>query len=115
MPLGLYFDVHVPGTVLRGLRLRAVDVLTAQEDGRDEVSDPELLDRSTQLRRVFVSSDKDLLVEAARRQREGIEFGGLVYLHPTSVTIGTAIRDLELIAKLEQQDGFRRRVEFLPL
>ena len=36
----LYMDVHVPGAVTRALRLRGVDVLTAQEDGTDEWEDP---------------------------------------------------------------------------
>ena len=115
MPFGLYFDVHIPGTILRGLRLVGVEVLTAQEDGRARSSDPDLLDRSTELSRILVSSDRDLLVEAARRQRVGIRFAGLVHVHPARVTIGVAIRDLELIAKVERLEEFRDRVEFLPL
>lgn len=115
MGVALYFDVHVPAAVLRGLRLLGVDVLSAQEDHRDRASDPELLDRSTALERVLVSSDNDLLVEAARRQREGMVFGGLVYWHPRRVTIGSAIQDLGLIARLEEREAFRNRVEFLPL
>jgi len=33
MAVGLYMDVHVRRAVTVGLRLRGVDVLTAQEDG----------------------------------------------------------------------------------
>lgn len=33
MPVRLYMDVHIRGAVTRQLRLRGVDVLTAQEDG----------------------------------------------------------------------------------
>lgn len=32
MPIALYMDVHVPRAVTLGLRLRGVDVLTAQEE-----------------------------------------------------------------------------------
>lgn len=32
MPIRLYMDVHIPRPVTVGLRLRGVDVLTAQED-----------------------------------------------------------------------------------
>lgn len=34
-------DVHVKRAVTEGLRLRGVDVLTAQEDGTAEFEDPE--------------------------------------------------------------------------
>ncbi len=69
MSIELYMDVHVPRAVTEGLRLREVDVLTAQEDDTAEIPDPQLLDRATVLGRVLVSQDKDLLREAAFRQR----------------------------------------------
>ena len=50
-------DVHVPGQVTRGLRLRGVDVLTAQEDGTTTFPDPDLLDRATALGRVLFTQD----------------------------------------------------------
>jgi hypothetical protein len=46
-------DVHVPRAITEGLRLRAVDVLTAQEDGARQLGDAGLLDRSTLLGRVL--------------------------------------------------------------
>jgi hypothetical protein len=42
----LYMDVHVPFAITAGLRLRGVDVLTAQEDGAAELDDDLLLDRA---------------------------------------------------------------------
>ena len=42
----LYMDVHVPLAITEGLRLRSVDVLTAQQDGSRQLGDPELLDRA---------------------------------------------------------------------
>lgn len=47
-------DVHVRRAVTEGLRLRGVDVLTAQEDGASLLKDPELLERAASLGRVFV-------------------------------------------------------------
>ncbi|MFL6215812.1 MAG: hypothetical protein ACJ74J_18155 [Blastocatellia bacterium] len=41
-------DVQIRRALTEGLRLRGVDVLTAQEDGADELSDHELLDRATE-------------------------------------------------------------------
>ncbi len=46
MSVRLYMDVHVRRAVTEGLRLRGVDVLTAQDDGAAGFSDSQLLDRS---------------------------------------------------------------------
>ena len=62
-------DVHVRRAVAAGLRLRGVDVLTAQEDDTGELPDPELLDRATELGRALFTQDDDLLREAKRRQQ----------------------------------------------
>jgi len=69
-------DVHVPYAITTGLRLRGVDVLTAQEDGARRFLDAILLDRATTLGRVLFSQDEDLLSEAARRQYGGETFAG---------------------------------------
>ena len=54
-------DVHVRRAVTAALRLRSIDVLTAQEDGSAEFADEVLLKRATELGRVLVSQDEDLL------------------------------------------------------
>lgn len=115
MSVALYMDVHIPRAITLGLRLLGVDVLTAQEDETITLSDPDLLDRSTQLGRVFFTFDDDLLAEAARRQREGVPFAGLVYARLLSVSIGDCIRDLELLAKALEPVDLMNRVEYLPL
>jgi len=78
MPISLYMDAHVPRAITLGLRLRTVDVLTAQEDGSETLSDSELVNRATQLNRVLFTFDDDLLVEAARwcRRRRRRRSGG---------------------------------------
>jgi hypothetical protein len=108
-------DVHVPAAITIGLRLRGADLLTAQEDGMSRLADPELLDRATELGRVLVSQDQDLLVEAARRQREGIGFAGVLFAHQMRITIGDAISSLELIAKAAEPEDLESQVIHLPL
>ncbi len=68
MSVRLYMDGHVSRAVTEGLRLRGVDVLTAQEDGAGGLADPALLDRATELERVLFTQDDDLLREAKWRQ-----------------------------------------------
>jgi len=70
-------DVHIPHPITRGLRCRAVAVLTAQEDGTARWDDGDLLSRASELNRVLFSQDEDLLAEAALRQREGRHFAGV--------------------------------------
>lgn len=84
-------DVHVPRAITEGLRLRGVDVLTAQEDGARALTDPELLDRAAELGRVLFTRDADLLGEATQRQRADRSFTGLVYAHQLHVTIGQCV------------------------
>ncbi len=34
MPIAFYMDEHIPMAITLGLRMRGVDILTAQEDGK---------------------------------------------------------------------------------
>ena len=108
-------DVHVRRAVTNGLRLRGVDVLTAQEDGARQLSDPDLLDRAAALDRVLFTQDDDLLKEAARRLRSGAAFAGVIYAHQLNVTVGQCIDDLELIAKATEPEEWAGRLLYLPL
>ena len=115
MAVRFYMDVHVPRAITDGLRRRGVDVLTAQENGCDKLQDSDLLDRATQLNRVLFSFDDDLLKIAASRQRSGLFFAGIVYVHQRHASVGACIRDLELIAKASEPSAWANRVEYLPL
>lgn len=115
MSVALYMDVHVRRAVTNGLRLRGVDVITAQEDGTARWPDDRLLDRAGELGRVFFSQDDDLLAEAELRQRAGRAFAGVIYAHQLAITIGQCVSDLEIIVKAAEREDLENRVEFLPL
>jgi hypothetical protein len=108
-------DVHVRRAVTDGLRLRGVDVLTAQEDGAGELTDPQLLSRATALGRILFSQDDDLLREAQQRQQSGDLFAGVIYAHQLNISIGQCIDDLELIAQLTVPEEWMNRLAYLPL
>lgn len=114
MSVKLYMDVHVKRAVIDGLRLRGVDVLTAQEDGTTTLEDEQLLDRATGLGRVLFTQDEDFLAEAQRRQLGGGMFAGLAYAHQTRATAGQLVNDLELLAKASDPADMLNRVEHLP-
>ena len=115
MSLKLYMDVHVRWAITDGLRRRAIDVLTAQEDGSAELEDPVLLSHVTELGRVLFSQDEDLLREAEKRQSNNERFSGVIYSHQLRTTVGQAIRDLKLIALVFEPEDIENRVEFIPL
>lgn len=105
MAFKLMMDHNVHGAIVRGLRLRGVDVLTAEEDGSHTLLDDRLLQRATELRRVLFSQDSDLIREARLLQGRKEFFTGVIYAHQLHVTIGVAIRDLtDLANHLEPED-----------
>lgn len=115
MSIALYMDEQVPKAVTLGLRRRGIDVLTVQEDHYTSTPDPIVLDRATQLGRVIFTQDDDFLIEAHRRQVEGVNFGGVIYGHQRDVSIGDCVRDLELIAKTCEPEDYVNFVQYLPL
>lgn len=110
MPGPRYMDHHVPKAITAGLRLRGVDVIIAHEDDTDQLDDDLLLERAHDLKRALFTQDDDLLIEAAKRQREGIPFSGVIYGHQLRVTIGVCIQDLEMIAKSDEPEDLENRV-----
>ena len=115
MSLSLYMDQHVPAAVTRGLRRRAIDVPTTEDDHAAEWDDEEILARATGLGRIVFTQDDDLLAIGHRWQQTGREFTGIVYAHQLRITVGQAIVDLELIAEIMTADEMRNRIEFPPL
>ena len=114
MAVPLYMDHHVKAAVTNGLRSRGVDVITSAEDGTAESGDYEILARATQQGRAVFTQDDDFLSIAHEWLAKGREFAGLVYAHQLAITIGQAIRDLELIATVLEPDEMKNRIEFLP-
>ncbi len=113
--LRLYMDHHVPAAITQGLRNRGVDVLTVLDDGHADAEDELILMRATDLGRVVFTRDRDFLAIGCRAQSSGIEFSGIVYGHQLLVTIGEAIRDLELICQVFSPDEIRNQIQYLPI
>ncbi len=107
MTIAFYMDVHVQRAITTGLRLRDVDVLTAQEDEHHMADDARLLDRATELQRILFTQDDDLLAEAKRRQMAGIPFAGVIYGHQLRITIGSCIQDMELVQRMRNKQELR--------
>jgi hypothetical protein len=108
-------DEHVRRAITNGLKLRGIDVITVQEDGRNGTPDSILLERATELNRVIFTQDDDFLVMANCRQQEGVKFSGVIYGHQQYVSVGQCVRDLEIIAKASEPEDLVNQVQYLPL
>ena len=96
------------------MRIRQVDLLTVQEDGKSGSKDLDVLDRACELGRVLFTQDDDFLTEVAHRQRAWLPFTGVVYAHPRT-DIGECVEDLELIAKTMEPEELAGELLYLPL
>ncbi len=114
MPIGIYFDVHVPYAISLGLRSRDVKVLTAQEDGTRRFRDPILLDRATELGFALCTFDDDLLKEAHRRDLRGDHFSGIIFSQSRRPAFGRCITDIEIIAKSLDPKDLNNMIEYIP-
>jgi hypothetical protein len=115
MAIALYFDVHVDSAIAGQLRLRQVDILTAQDDGTEQLRDDLLLDHASQLGRPLVIHDIRLHAMAENWQSRDRPFSGLIFGHLLQVSIGQCVRDLELIAKATDPVDWECAVIRLPL
>ncbi len=114
MAVPFYMDVHVPQPITDQLRRRAVDVLTAIEDGFAEREDDALLERAHELGRLIFTQDIRFKALAEDWQRAGRPFAGLLFGHQLAGTIGQYVKDLELIAKASEPAEWTNVVEHLP-
>ena len=114
MTIALYMDVHVPQAITELLRRRGIDVLTAFDDGTQQLPDDRLLVRVTELKRVLFTQDIRFRVLAETWQTEGKNFSGLIFGHQLGGTIGQFVKDLELIAKASEPDEWVNSVEYIP-
>jgi hypothetical protein len=115
MAINFYFDVHIPLAITNGLRIKGIDVLTAQEDDGDQLPDDKLMERATQLNRVLFTFDSDLLVIGAKFKSKEINFSGLTFAHPIDITIGQCVQDLEIISNILTLEETKNQIIFLPI
>jgi len=107
-PVSFYMDEHVHSAITRGLRLRNIDVLTAQDAHMLGASDEEHLKLATHLNRVVFTNDDDFL----KLQAAGFEHAGIAFAHQRT-SIGRVVRALTLIHELLSVEDMANRVEFL--
>lgn len=79
----IYTDEHVSSSVVKGLRLRGVDVLTIIEADMLGADDEAHLDFASSEGRVIFTQDDDFL----KLHAKGLKHSGIIYAHQRSSTI----------------------------
>jgi len=103
-----YADEHVSKAVVRGLRQRGVDVLTASEARMLGASDVGHLKRAQSEGRVIFTQDDDFL----RLHAAGVDHSGIVYA-PQQTQVTDIIRGLMVIHQVLDADEMHGQIEFL--
>jgi hypothetical protein len=107
-PIKLNTDEHVPTAVTVGLRLREVDVLTAQEADMLAASDEDHLALAVREGRGLFTQDADFL----RLHARGIPHIGIGYARQQT-PVGSIVRGLMLIYQVLGPQDMLNHVEFL--
>ncbi len=107
-PIKFYMDEHVHPAITRGLRLRNIDVLTAQDAQMLGASDEEHLSLAASSGRVLFTHDDDFL----KLHASGFAHAGIAFAHQRTA-IGRVVRALTLIHEILSVEEMENRVEFL--
>jgi uncharacterized protein with PIN domain len=107
-PIRFYTDEHVSGAIVRGMRIRGVDVLTVAQAGMLSATDGEYLALALREGRVVFTQDDDFL----RLAHAGVGHAGIVYA-PQHTPVGHVVRGLMLIVQVLDAEDMVGHVEFL--
>lgn len=117
MILRLASDADVHGELIRGLRrhLPGINLIRVQDALPEGTSDLDVLAWAAQEDRVLITNDRNTMVGFAyQRIQAGEPVAGLI-VTTNDQSIGSAIRDLLLIAEYMPQDEVRNQIiVFLP-
>ena len=107
--LRYYFDEHVKGPIAKGLRLRGIDVLTAQEVGLadKELPDSYQLEYAASKGRVLVTEDRDFVALAYTQTPHA----GVILLQ-RRLSIGGFVEYLELMAHVTEPADIQDRLVY---
>jgi predicted nuclease of predicted toxin-antitoxin system len=103
-----YTDEHVALAVIRGLRRRGIDVVSAIDAAMGGAADLEHVEFACQQERVLFTQDADFL----RLHASGLRHTGIVYARQ-GMPIGEMIRGLVLIQQVLDTEDMQDFVEFL--
>ena len=117
MAIRILIDEDFDNDILRGVlrRLPALDAVRVQDVGLSGATDPEVLSRAAEDRRVVLTHDVSTMkAHAYDRVGKGLPMPGVFEL-PQSLSIGRAIDEVVLIAECSIDREWEGQVRRLPL
>jgi uncharacterized protein with PIN domain len=111
----LFFDEDAQEhSLIRSLRRAGFDCLTANEAGRQGLSDEEQLSFAAAARRVlYTRNTKDFARLHAVWRRSALTHAGVIVVTHQRVSIGLRLRALQNMAAIFESDDMANRLEFL--
>jgi|SRR3989338_2598166 len=103
-------DEHIELSIVTGLKLLGIDAISANEAGKRESDDEEILRFANENDRVVITRDSDFL----KLHNKGAEHAGIVFI-PKFLTIGKMIGEIEKVSMLFDSEHIRNTVIFIPL
>lgn len=110
-------DENFDGQILKQLlkRFPEIDIVRIQDTKMYQATDPELLEWVAQENRILITHDIQTLVgDAYERIKRKLSMPGVILI-PSTLAIGIALADLELLIAAGQAEDFENRVTFIPL
>lgn len=105
----------MPQPLASALRQRGIDLLLSIEDGTEQLNDPDLWLRATNLGRIVVTQDQDFLAIAQWNSDEEQPHPGLVFCHSSKMALSKLADDLDLIAQAMSPDEFISTIVWVPM
>lgn len=111
----LYFDADAQkGSLVSALRLRGVDVETANEAGLRDASDPEQLAHAATQERVLYSFNvRDFMILHHAYLAEGKTHAGIILAQQQRYNVGEQMRRLLKLVQMNSAERLQNTIEFL--
>ena len=103
-------DEHVELSIVTGLKLLGIDVISVNEAGKRGYDDEEILSLAKKNDRVIITRDSDFV----KLHSKGIEHAGIVFM-PKFLEIGKVIEEIEKVSMIFETEHIRNNVVFIPL
>ncbi len=109
-------DENFSHRIIRGVRLRIkeLDLVTAQKAGKSGTRDPELLEWAADQNRILLTHDRQTIPKHAYdRIRAHLKMPGIIVVS-TNLPVGEAIEVVSMYIEYGEMNDFDHQVIFLP-
>ena len=103
-------DEHIELSIVTGLRLLRIDIISINEAGKRGADDEEILSFAEENDRIVITRDSDFV----KLHSKGVEHAGIVFI-PKFLEIGKVIEEIEKVSMIFELEHIRGSIIFIPL